>query len=128
MTFMALMAFIGAASEAAAFMARFMAAFFFMTFMAFIGAAAFMARFIAAFFFMTFMAFIGAAAFMARFMAAFFFMTLQHVQQLGPLQVHPFLPQHLQEAEHEGAQDLAILMWNLESCEDRAVGRFGCAE
>merc|ERR1719316_2249678 len=105
-------------------MAR-MAAYFLMAFMAFMGAAAFMARFMAAFFFMTFMAFIGAAAFMARFMAAFFFMTLQHVQQLGPLQVHPVLPQHLQEAEHEAEQELDTMMWNLKSPEDGAVGRFG---
>jgi len=102
--------------EALQVFAFFIAAFFFMTFIAFIGAEAFMARFMAAFFFMTFITFIGAAAFMARFMAAFFFMTLQQVQQLGPLQVHPFLPQHLQEAEHPDSQNLAIAMWN------------GCAE
>ena len=53
---------------------------------------------------MTFIAFIAAAAFMARFMAAFFFMTLQHVQQLGPPQVHPSLPQHGQDAEHVDLQ------------------------
>merc|ERR1719486_1052542 len=60
MAFMALLAFIGAGSAAAFMARRFIAAFFFITLMAFMaaGAAAFMARrFMAAFFFITLMAF-----------------------------------------------------------------------